>query len=651
MTAEQAPTTHRFEAEVHRVLGLVINSLYSNKEIFLRELISNASDALDRLRFEGIANPALLPAGHDPVIRLIPDTEAKTLTLWDNGIGMTEEQLVKDLGTVARSGTREFLDKLEASKQQLDSKLIGQFGVGFYSGYLVADRIEVVTRAAGSEQAHRWTSDGQETFSVEPAERDSIGSSIVLHLKEEHHELLEEWRLRDLVRRYSDFIPHRIELQVTREKPKPAKEGDEANADEAEGGAETETRFERINEASALWTRPEKDITDEQYDEFYKHLTHDWQPPLTRSHFHVEGTQLFSGLLYVPRQPPMDLLSPEGKHGVRLYVRRVFIMDDCDALLPRWLRFVRGVVDSDDLPLNVSRELLQDSHLVNTIRKQVVKRVLDALLEVADERPDDYADFWGKFGAVLKEGLHFEPSHKDKLGKLTRYASSTQEGLVSLDSYIERMPEGQEGIYYAIGPTAEMLRSGPQLEGLRARGIEVLLMTDGVDQWAVEGLSEYGGKPLVNALEAELDLTKLPDEKKNDDAEANAEPDAEAFKPLIERCAAVLDAHVGEVRLSQRLTDSPVCLVLPKGGMPAHLERLIRQYQQDLPTQKRVLEINPKHPLVERLRGWHAEDDKSERVTEWIEMLYDQALLAEGSPLPDPARFATRIATLMQQSA
>ena len=365
---------------------------------------------------------------------------------------------------------------------------------------------------------------------------------------------------------------------------------------------------------------------------------------------------MFTGLLYIPKRPPFDMFNAEKQHGVQLYVRRVFIMDDCDALLPRWLRFVRGVVDSDDLPLNVSRELLQDSHLVSTIRKQVVRRVLDALLEVADKRPDDYADFWAKFGAVLKEGLHFEPAHKDKLGKLARYASSREEGLVSLDSYLERMPEGQDKIYYAIGPTAEMLRAGPQLEGLRARGIEVLLMTDGVDQWAVEGLSEYGGKPLVNALDAELDLSKLPSANKDTDpdresADNASEPDAEAFKPLIARCAAVLDAHVGEVRLSQRLTDSPVCLVLPKGGMPAHLERLIRQYQQDLPAQKRVLELNPKHPLIARLRTWHDQDPSADRVTEWIEMLYDQALLAEGSPLPDPARFANRIATLMQQSA
>ena len=649
MSAEVGPQPQKFQAEVSQVLSLVVNSLYSNKEIFLRELVSNAADALDRLRFEAIQKADLLPEGYTPVIRLIPDAAAKTLTLWDNGIGMGEAELAKNLGTVARSGTREFSDKLREAQAQSDVRLIGQFGVGFYSGYLVADRIEVVSRAAGSTSAHRWASDGKDSFTVEPAERDSIGTSVILHLKPEQEEFLDEWRLRDLVRRYSDFISHKIELRVS---GKGEGEGEAA-------GAGAKERFEAVNEASALWTRPEKDITDEQYAEFYKHLSHEWIPPLGRTHFRVEGTQMFTGLLFVPRQPPLDWLSPDSRHGVRLYVRRVFIMEDCEELLPRWLRFVRGVIDSDDLPLNVSRELLQDSVTVQTIRKQVIRRVLDALAKLAEDKPDDYAEFWRKFGAVLKEGLHFDPAAKERIAKLLRYESSAGAGLVSLADYVGRMKDGQTKIYYALGPSRQMLESSPHLEGLKARGYEVLFMTDGVDQWAVEGLGEYEGKTLASAMGEGLDLG----EDKAGDAGASAAGASEAGKtkaegadaagdlaPLLARCKEVLDAHVSEVRASRRLTDSPACLVLPKGGLAAHLERMIRAYQTDLPVQKRILELNPTHPLVLQLKDAHAKDAASASVTEAVEMLYDQALLTEGSPLPDPVKFAARVTKLMQKA-
>jgi molecular chaperone HtpG len=635
MTTE-SPKSHKFKAEVSQVLHLVVNSLYSNKEIFLRELVSNASDALDKLRFQALQKPELTPKGHAPKIRLIPNREQHTLTIWDNGIGMSEAGLQKDLGTVAHSGTRELAEKLKQAaadkkddKAKPDVSLIGQFGVGFYSGYLVADRIEVVSRAAGSDKAHRWASDGKESFTLEPAERDEIGTSVILHLVKEHEEFCEEWKLRDLVRRYSDFIQHEIELEVTKQED-----------------GEDKKRFEVINRASALWMRPKKDVTDEQYDELYKHLTHDWEPPLAKTHFQVEGTQQFSGLLFIPKHPPMDMLGPETQHGVRLYVRRVFIMDNCEELLPRWLRFVRGVIDSDDLPLNVSRELLQDSALVRTIKKQVIRRVLDLLAEIAEQRSEEYLEFWRKFGAVLKEGLHFDPSYKDKLAKLLRYETSKDEGLTSLDQYLARMPEGQSQIYYAIGPTKALLQHSPQLEGLKQRGYEVLFMTDGVDQWAVEGLTEHEGKTLVNAMESGLKLDGETPTKP--DQEEEPAPDAGDLAPLLLRCKEILDAHVGEVRVSERLTDSPVCLVLPKGGLPAHVERMLRAYQQDLPSQKRILELNPKHPLIARLKDELARDAQSSRLQEWIEMLYDQALLTEGSPLPDPARFAARVATLMQ---
>jgi molecular chaperone HtpG len=649
--AKSAAKTHKFKAEVSQVLRLVINSLYSNKDIFLRELVSNAADALDKLRFAALEKPELVPAGHSPKIRIIPDRAARTLTIWDNGIGMNAESLARDLGTVAHSGTRELSEKLkEAQAADKDGKkpdlnLIGQFGVGFYSGYLVADRIEVVSRAAGEAGAQRWASEGKDSFTVEPAERDEQGSSVILHLKPEHEDYADEWKLRDLVRRYSDFIQYPIELEVKR-KPD-AKEGESA------ASAEPEARFEVVNQASALWMRPKKDITDEQYNELYKHITHDWEPPLGRTHFAVEGTQMFTGLLFVPKHPPFDMLSAETQHGVRLYVRRVFIMDRCEELLPRWLRFVRGVIDSDDLPLNVSRELLQDSAIVRTIRKQVIRRVLDLLNEVAEQRTDEYLDFWRKFGPVLKEGLHYDPSHKDKLQTLLRYDSSKGEGLVSLAQYVGRMAEGQSSIYYAIGPTVAMLEHSPSLEALKQRGYEVLFMTDGVDQWAVEGLREYDGKTLVNAMETGLDLDAADKGKDKDQKsdEAGEKADAGDLAPLLTRCQEILGEHVGEVRVSTRLTQSPVCLVLPKGGVPAHIERLLRQHSQDLPVQKRILELNPDHPLIARLKAEYARDPSSGKLSEWVEMLYDQALLTEGSPLPDPARFAARVATLMQSAA
>jgi len=639
MENETTAQTHKFKAEVAQVLSLVINSLYSNKEVALRELISNAADALDKLRFESIKNPGLRPEGYGARIRLIPDEANRTLTVWDNGIGMSPDALATDLGTVARSGTREFAAKLREAQDAKDMQLIGQFGVGFYSGYLIADRIEVISRAAGSDNAARWASDGQDTFTVDPATREEAGTSVVLHLKEEQADFAKGWKLRELVRRYSDFISYPIELQVEKKK---------------EDSDDKEISFEAINEANALWTRSEKEITAEQYQEFYKHLTHDWEAPLNRTHFRVEGTQMFTGLLYLPKRPPFDMLSPDAKHGVRLYVKRVFIMD-CEELLPRWLRFVRGVIDSDDLPLNVSREILQDSALVRTIRKQVIRRVLDLLTKVAKDDEQAYLEFWNNFGMVLKEGLHFDSSYRDKLGPLMRYESSKADGLTSLTDYVGRMPEGQKQIYYALGPTSQMLAASPHLEALKKRGYEVLYLTDGVDQWAVEGLQEFDGKKLINAMEDDFKLDEADKdsaEDKSDEAEKSEASDEQTkeFASFIERCKEVLDAHVGEVKVSQRLTDSPVCLVMPKGGMPAHLERLLRAHQNDLPSQKRILEINPQHPLLQRLREKLEAEPQSEQVKEWIELLFDQALVSEGSPLPDPARFAQRMTTLMQSA-
>lgn len=635
--------THKFKAEVTQVLDLVVNSLYSNKDIFLRELISNAADALDRLRFESISNPSLTPENYQAKIRLIPDPESSTLTIWDNGIGMDKSELAKELGTIAHSGSRELVEKLQQVKEANgDLQLIGRFGVGFYSSYLVAQRVEVVSRRAGSSKAYRWRSDGKETFTIEAAQRDDVGTSVILQLKEEHKDYLSEWRLRELTKRYSDFINHTIELQVER-----------VSKDDKD---KKEKSFEAVNQASALWTRPAKEITDEQYDEFYKHLTHDYEKPFARSHFAVEGKQMFTALLFIPKRPPFDLFMPDNQHGVRLYVRRVFIMDNCEELLPQWLRFVRGVIDSDDLPLNVSRELLQDSQIVRTIRKQVVRRVLDLLAKKAGDSPDEYLDFWRVFGPVIKEGLHYDPEQNEKISKLLRYESTADQGLTSLPDYVKRMPEGQNSIYYAIGTSRDIVANSPHLEGLKKKGYEVLLMTDAVDQWAVESLQKFEDKPLVNAMREDLKLEQS--EEKAGDTSADKEPkdkqvkeksEAEIqLKPLIERCKEVLSDHVSEVRVSQRLTDSPACLVIPKGGLPAHIERLLRATQRGIPETKRILELNPIHPLVKRLLDIQKSDSTSEKLKEWIELIYDQALLIEGSPIPDPQRFATRMTQLLQ---
>ncbi len=624
---ETTKTTHEFQASVNQVLSLVINSLYSNKEIFLRELISNASDALDKLRFRAITDADL--AKDEARIRLVADAEAGTLTLLDTGVGMSREELEKNLGTVAHSGTKAFLDQIEEAKRA-DLDQIGQFGVGFYSAYLVADEVQVVSREAGSEEAFSWTSTGQDSFTIEPAERSEHGTSIILHLKDDQKEFLEPHRVRELVRRYSDYVAHPIELEVEREEG----EGDEKK---------TVKVFERINTGSALWRRSASEVEDAQYDEFYTHLTHDWEAPLARKHFKIEGTQLFWGLLFVPKKPPFDLFSPESNHGVRLHVKRVFIMDDAEALLPKWLRFVRGVIDSEDLPLNVSRELLQDSAQVRVIRKQVTKKALDMI--EALEKGEDYEAFWSAFGAVLKEGLHFEPELTQRVAKLCRWESSEAEGLVSLEDYVGRMKDEQKAIYYVAGATRAMVENAPHLEGLKKKGYEVLYMTDAIDQWAVEGLKEFDGKPLVSAMDADL---------KFDDAEddAEAEEQKKELTSLIERFAKVLDETISEVRISDRLTDSPVCLVLPSSGLPPYMERLMRAQQGDkMPLTKRVMEINPTHPLIANMRSVVEVDADSTDLDGWIEVLHDQALLAEGSPVEDPARLVSRMTSLLADAA
>jgi molecular chaperone HtpG len=612
MAPETSTETLPFQAEVNQLLDLVIHSLYSNKEIFLRELISNASDALDKLRFLSVTQPQLLEGQPSLQIRLIPDETQKTLTVEDTGIGMKREQLVKELGTIAHSGSRAFLAQLKEKGEAANPlSLIGQFGVGFYSAYLVANRVEVVSRAAGASEAWRWSSDAQGSFTVQPeAGSTERGTRVILHLKPEHTELLSDLRLRELVRQYSDYLSHPIKL-----------------------------KGETINRASALWQRPKSEITEEQYTEFYQHLTHDFEPPAAHTHFTAEGAQQFTGLLFLPKRPPFDFEVNERK-GLRLFVRRVFILDNVEELLPRWLRFFRGVVDSDDLPLNVSRELLQDSSLVRTIKKQLAKKSLDLLERLAKEKPEDYASFWESFGPVLKEGL-LESEYRERLAALARFQTSAKDGLTSLADYVSRMPEAQPSIYFALGESREALAGSPYLEALQKKGFEVLLLTDPVDTVAAPALGEFAGKKLVSAMQADLPLPSSGEEAKE------AEAKASSIKPLLAKVKEVLKDRISDARATDRLTESPCCLVVPQGATPAYLERLLRERGRAVAASRRILELNPNHPAVERLQALHQETPDSKEVTEAIEVLYDCALLAEGSAPTNANQFTKRVAALL----
>ena len=617
-----APEHHAFQAEVSQVLDLVIHSLYSHREVFLRELISNASDAIDKLRFRATTEPGLL--GEEELrIRLLPDADAGTLTLDDNGVGMTHDELVQNLGTIAHSGSKRFLEAMKAKGSGSDLALIGQFGVGFYAAWLVADRVDVVSRAAGSDEAWRWSSDAKNGFDLEPATREARGTSVTLHLKADQKDFLERWQLKDLVQKYSDFVGHPIEL-----------------AREADDKTEGDPGFEAINQARALWQRPRAEIDEAQYKEFYKHLTNDWDDPMVWAHFKVEGSQEFTGLLYVPKHPPFEMDVPgEARRGVRLFVKRVFIMDNCDALVPVWLRFVRGVIDSDDLPLNVSRETLQDSAVVRAIKRHVAKKTLDRLDELAKESEEQYATFWGQFGRVMKEGLHLDTEYRDRLGALARFESSHGDSITSLADYVSRMKEGQEAIYYSVGDSRQAAASSPHIEALRAREYEVLYLSDAIDTLAAEGLREFQGKKLQNVANADLKV----------DGDA-AKDDPGALGPFIARVKSVLGGRVRDVRASTRLKESPACLVIPHGALNPAMERLLRANGRDVPPSARVLEVNPTHPLITAIQARVDAGGPDADVSEWIELLHDQALLTEGSTPDDPHRFARRVTDLMQKA-
>ena len=619
-----------FQAEVKQLLQLMIHSLYSNREIFLRELISNASDACDKLRFEALHNGSLFEADPDLKIKVSLDKAARTLTIADNGIGMSREEAVHNLGTIAKSGTREFFSQLTGD-QQKDAHLIGQFGVGFYSSFIVADRVTVVTRRAGlaADQGVRWESEGAGEYSVEMVDKPARGTEIVLHLKEGQDDLLSGWKLREIVRKYSDHIVQPIVM--TKEE---WKDGEQV----ATGEDET------VNQASALWARPKSDITEEQYREFYKHVGHDFEAPLAWLHARVEGRQDYTQLLYVPAHAPFDLWDRSQRHGIKLYVRRVFIMDDAEQLMPVYLRFVRGVVDSNDLPLNVSREILQESKDIEAIRAGCTKKVLGLLEDLARSdqpgRKEDYAKFWKEFGRTLKEGIGEDPANREKIAGLLRFASThldSEEESVSLADYIGRMKEGQEKIYTVTADSFTAAKHSPHLEIFRKKGIEVLLLSDRVDEWVLGHLTEFEGKPLASVAKGGLDLGKLEDV-----AEKQArEEQAGAFEELIGKIKASLGERVKDVRVTHRLTDSPACLVADEHDMGGNLTRLLKAAGQQVPASQPILEINPEHPVVQRLKV------EEKHFDDWSAVLFDQALLAEGGQLEDPAAFVRRINELM----
>ena len=617
-----------FQAEVKQLLQLMIHSLYSNKEIFLRELISNASDAADKLRFEAINHADWYESDPELKIQISFNKEARTVTIADNGIGMSRDEVIANLGTIARSGTKEFFSKLSGDDQK-DAALIGQFGVGFYSAFIVADNIVVQTRRAGlpaSEGVH-WESQGAGEFTIETINRPERGTSITLHLREEEDDLLSSWKLKSIIRKYSDHISLPIQMQK--------EEWDEGKKEQVQ-----KDEFENINQATALWARPKSELTEEQYKEFYKHISHDFQDPLTYSHNRVEGRSEFTQLLFIPKKAGFDLWDRNKRNGIKLYVKRVFIMDDAEQLMPTYLRFVSGVIDSADLPLNVSREILQESRDVKAIRESSTKRVLGMLEDLANSedasKKQQYAEFWQEFGQVLKEGIGEDSGNQERIAKLARFASThsdSAEQTVSLADYVSRMKEGQDKIYYVTGDSYTAAKNSPHLEIFRKKGVEVLLLSDRVDEWMLSFFPEFEGKSLVSVAKGGLDLGALADEAEKKEQKETEEQ----YKDLIERMKKTLDSKVKDVRITFRLTDSPACLVADEHELSGNLLRMLKAAGQQAPDTKPILEINPQHPLVLKLKY----EDK--QFDDWATILFDQALLAEGGQLQDPAAFVKRI--------
>lgn len=623
MSVEAKTETRGFETEVNQLLDLMIHSLYSNKEIFLRELISNASDACDKLRFLAVSNDGLYEGDSDLKVKVAFDKEARTITITDNGVGMNRDEVIDHIGTIAKSGTRSFLDSLTGDESS-DAKLIGQFGVGFYSSFIVADEVNLKTRKAGegADQGVSWTSKGKGEYDLETIEKPVRGTEITLHLREEEDELLNDWKLRSIITQYSDHISFPVIMDKVIEPE--------------EEGAETTIEEEVVNQASALWTRSKTEITDDEYKEFYKHVAHDFEEPLDWSHNRVEGTNEYTSLLYLPKRAPFDLYDRDSKNGIKLYVQRVFILEDSEQLMPKYLRFVRGLVDSNSLSLNVSREILQSSKVIDSIRNGSVKKILQMLEKMAKNDPEKYQSFWKEFGKVLKEGPGEDFANKEKIGKLLRFASTktdAEEQNVSLDDYISRMQEGQDKIYYIAADSHSAAKNSPHLEIFRKKGIEVLLLSDRVDEWLTSHFTEYEGKSLQSVAKGELDLDKDENSKKE------LEKKAEESKDLLQRMKDSLGDKVEEVRITNRLTSSPACIVLNEHDMAMHMQRLMKEAGHQLPGSKPILEINTDHPIVKRLEAEKSDD----KFNDWSDILFDQAILAEGGQLDDPASFVHKL--------
>ena len=630
MTAE-ATQTMGFQTEAKRLLHLMIHSLYSNREIFLRELISNASDAIDKHRFAVIGDASLGVGVGDYRIRVEADSEAKTITIDDNGIGMSRDEVVDNLGTIAKSGTAAFMEQLSGD-QKADSQLIGQFGVGFYSSFIVADRVVVVTRKAGEETATQWESAGEDEFTISESSRDSAGTTITLHLKDDAEEFADSWRVRSVIKKYSDHISVPVMMP---EPPSPG--GDDEDATDAPA----EPEWQAVNEAKALWTRSRSEISHEEYQAFYKHISHDFEDALSWSHNAVEGKLEYTSLLYLPQRAPFDLWQREGARGLKLYVQRTFIMDEAEQFLPMYLRFVKGVLDSSDLPLNVSREILQQNQNVDAIRSALTKRVLDMLSKMANKQPDDYIRFWDTFGAVLKEGPAEDFSNREKIADLLRFATTRDDEAsqrVSLKQYVEAMKDGQQSIYYVVAENHATAKNSPHIEALRKQGVEVLLLSDRVDEWLMSHLAEYDGKSLRDCAKGEWD-----DSADDEDAKKALEAAEKASESLIERMQGVLSDRVSGIRPTARLTSSPVCLTVAEHEMGAQMRRIMEAAGQEMPETKPTMEINVDHPLLQRLD----QESDEERFADLSQILFDQALLAEGSVLEDPATYVARLNKLL----
>ena len=621
-TKENASEKLVFQAEVKQLLHLMIHSLYSNKEIVIRELISNASDAADKLRFEALKDANLYEKDSELKIRLSFDKKKRTLTISDNGIGMSRDEVISNIGTIARSGTKEFLNNLTGD-QAKDANLIGQFGVGFYSSFIIADKVTVITRRAGTSEGIQWESQGEGEYTISEVEKDARGTDIILHLKKDEDEFLSDWTLKSIIKKYSDHITLPIVMKKSE-----WKDGEEVPTDEDE----------TVNAASALWARNKNEIKEEEYNEFYKNLSYDQEPPLTYSHNRIEGKQEYISLLYIPTKAPFDLFDRERYHGVKLYVKRIFIMEASEKLMPNYLRFIKGVIDSADLPLNVSREILQDSKEVEAIRAGSTKKVLDLLEDMSEKKPDDYKKFWKEFGVVMKEGHSEDFQNREKLSKLFRFNSTHEETdaqVVSLKDYVARMKDGQEAIYYITADSYEAAKHSPHLEIFKKKGIEVLLLSDRVDEWLLSTFNEFEGKKLQSIAKGDLDLGKLEDEKEKEEKK-KIEKDA---KSLVEKIQKALGDKVKEVKVTHRLTDSPACLVAGEHDLSGNLERLLKAAGQKTPDTKPILEINPTHKLIQKLEN----TSDSARFNDFAEVIFDQALISEGGQLKDPVAFVKKI--------